>query len=124
MYPGDADDVRSWTARHGAALRGLISAHAHFLDTVGATRPAEGSPGGAADRDIEAAGQQLMEAGRVVQALPPVPDQQARELLEQFLGSLPAIVAAAADDRDALRGPLLRSSLTMVDLMDRLLPLM
>jgi hypothetical protein len=102
----------------------LISAHAQFLDAVGATRSSAGADSDGAGDGIESAGQQLMDAGRVVRALPPVPDQQARELLEQFLATLPAIVSTASEDREALRAPLLRSSLAMVDLMDRLLPLM
>jgi hypothetical protein len=125
MYPGDADDVRSWTARHGSALHALISAHARFMESASAAAARGTAPGSpAAAHEVEAAADHLLEAARVAGTLPPVPDPQAQELLAQFLSSVPAIVAAPSEDLATLRTRLLRSSLAMVELMDRLLPLM
>jgi hypothetical protein len=124
MYAGDPHAVRSWTARHGAALRSLGAAHAEFVDAVsGARGLSNAGPGasGAEDARVAAAADRLLDAGRRVAALPPVPDEPARELVARLLAELHATVEAGTADPAALRMFALRSSLTVVDLIDRLL---
>lgn len=124
MYAGEPNAVRSWTARHGSAVRQLVSAHAEFVDAVSqfpgapAGRP---EPAPAEDDRIAAAALRLLEASRSVAALPPVPDQQARDLMQRLLEELRATVDAGTSDAAALRAFALRSSMVVVDLIDRLL---
>ncbi len=124
MYAGEPNAVRSWTARHGSAVRQLVSAHAEFVDAVsdfrgGTVRGQEPAPG-QGDR-IAAAAVRLLEESRAVAALPPVPDEQARDLVQRLVQELRATVDAGTSDPAVLRAFALRSSLVVVDLMDRLL---
>lgn len=120
MYAGDPDVVRSWTARHGAVLRRLVSAHAEFVDAVSGGRRATEEPP-ADDAQVAAAAARLLEAARAVAELPPVPDPQAGELLARLLAELRDTVGSRLSDPAELRASALRSSLTVVDLVDRLL---
>jgi hypothetical protein len=120
MYAGDPDELRAWTARHGSALRSLVSAHADFVDAVsGARSPAERAP--APEPRLAATAARLLEASRAVAALPPVPDPHAQDLIDRLLYELRATVDAGTTDLAALRASALRSSLVVVDLVDRLL---
>jgi hypothetical protein len=120
MHAGDPDAVRSWTARHGAALRRLVSAHAEFVDAVSGGRRATEEPP-ADDAQVAAAAERLLEAARAVAELPPVPDLQAAQLLARLLAELRDTVGAHLSDPAALRAFALRSSLTVIDFVDRLL---
>jgi hypothetical protein len=119
MYAGDPDELRAWTARHGSALRSLVSAHAEFVGAVsGARSPAEHAPD--PEPRIAAAAATLLEASRALAALPPVPDPHAQDLIDRLLYELRATVDAGTD-LAALRASALRSSIVVVDLVDRLL---
>jgi hypothetical protein len=119
MYAGDPDELRAWTARHGSALRSLVSAHAEFVDAVsGARSPAERAP--ALEARLAATASRLLEASRAVAALPPVPDPHAQDLIDRLLYELRGTVDAGTD-LAALRASALRSSLVVVDLVDRLM---
>jgi hypothetical protein len=119
MYAGDPDELRAWTARHGSALRSLVSAHAEFVDAVsGARSPVEHAP--APEPRIAAAAVTLLEASRALAALPPVPDPHAQDLIDRLLYELRETVDAGTD-LAALRASALRSSIVVVDLVDRLL---
>jgi hypothetical protein len=84
----------------------------------GARSPAERAP--APEPRIAATAAQLLEASRAVAALPPVPDPHAQDLIDRLLYELRATVDAGTD-LPALRASALRSSLVVVDLVDRLL---
>jgi hypothetical protein len=120
MHAGDPEAVRSWTARHGAVLRELVSAHAEFVDAVAGGMPRTGSDQ-AGDDGITGVAARLLDAGRTVAALPAVPDEQARDLIDRLLQELRATLEAGTFDPVALRASALRSSLVVVDLLDRLL---
>jgi hypothetical protein len=124
MYVGEPNAVRSWTARHGSAVRQLVSAHAEFVDAVSdfpGASDVPATPTAPKDDRIDAAAGRLLEEARAVAALPPIPDEQARELVQRLVRELQATIDAGTSDTAVLRALALRSSMVVVDLIDRLL---